>query len=167
MAEVIQFIEENLPLILCLLSGAALLVVEVFMPRFGLPGISGLVLLIVGITLTWLHYGSAAGLSATLIALVLAGVSISASIRSADHGRLSRSALFLRRETPAPAEHEEDAAFLNREGTALTALNPIGVADFDGVRLEVVSQGEYLEKGVRVKVIAVEGAKIVVRPIAG
>ena len=102
-----------------------------------------------------------------LIALVLAGVSISASIRSADHGRLSRSALFLQRETPAPAEHEEDAAFLNREGTALTALNPIGVADFDGVRLEVVSQGEYLEKGVRVKVIAVEGAKIVVRPIAG
>ena len=51
MAEVIQFIEENLPLILCLLFGAALLVVEVFMPGFGLPGISGLVLLIVGITL--------------------------------------------------------------------------------------------------------------------
>ena len=66
MAEVIQFIEENLPLILCLLFGAALLVVEVFMPGFGLPGISGLVLLIVGITLTWLHYGPAAGLSARL-----------------------------------------------------------------------------------------------------
>ena len=39
----------NLPILLCLLLGAALMIVEVFLPGFGLPGISGIVLIGVGV----------------------------------------------------------------------------------------------------------------------
>ena len=73
MNAVIDFILTNLPLILCLLVGVGLLVLEVFIPGFGICGISGLVLLAVGILMTWLHYGVAAGLGVTLIALALFG----------------------------------------------------------------------------------------------
>lgn len=162
MEDVLNVILTNLPLILCLITGVALLVVEVFVPGFGLPGISGIVLLVIGIVLTWNTYGPVAGLAVTLIALALAGISISISVKSAATGKLSKSALILN-EVTQPAEHEEGDALLGKEGVTDTVLNPVGIAVFDGVRLNVVSEGSYLEKGVKVKVQQVEGNKIIVR----
>ena len=100
MESVVNFIVVNLPLILCLLAGVSLLVVEVFAPGFGLPGISGLILTVIGVVITWNTYGAVAGLAATLIALALAGIAISVSLKSAANGKLSRSALILNEVTP-------------------------------------------------------------------
>ena len=166
MDAVFDFIVTNLPLILCLLSGVALLVVEVFVPGFGLPGISGLILTCFGVFITWRQYGPAAGLAVTLIILALAGISISASIKSAATGKISKSDLILK-EVTQPMDHEETAALLGKEGVTMTVLNPVGFAEFDGVRLNVVSEGQYLEKDVKVRVEKVEGAKIVVRAVRG
>ena len=165
MAEIGNFILTNLPLVLCLLAGVSLLVVEVFVPGFGLPGISGLLLLSVGIVITWKTHGTVAGLAVTLIALALAGISISISIKSAANGKLSRSALILREETPAAESKETEDTFLGREGVTVTVLNPVGIAEFDGVRLDVMAEGTYLEKGVAVRVYQVDGNRIVVRPV--
>ena len=162
MEDVLNVILTNLPLILCLITGVGLLVVEVFVPGFGLPGISGIVLLVVGIGLTWSTYGAVAGLAVTLIALALAGISISVSVKSAATGKLSKSALILN-EVTQPVEHEEAEALTGKEGVTATVLNPVGIAEFDGVRLNVVSEGSYLEKGAKVKVQQVEGNKIIVR----
>ena len=164
MEAVLNAILTNLPLVLCLLIGVGLLVVEVFVPGFGLPGISGIVLLVVGVALTWSAYGPVAGLAVTLISLALAGIAISVSIKSAATGKLSKSALILNEVTP-PVEHEEADALTGNEGVTVTVLNPVGIAEFDGVRLNVVSEGSYLEKGVRVKVQQVEGNKIIVRKV--
>ena len=164
MEDALQVILTNLPLILCLISGIALLVVEVFMPGFGLPGISGLVLIAAGVVITWNTYGAVAGLAVTLIALALAGISISVSIKSAANGKLSRSALFLKETVPS-VEHEETEALLGKTGETTTVLNPVGFAEFDGVRLNVITEGGYLAKGVPVKVEKVDGAKIIVREI--
>ena len=40
----------NMPTAICLLLGAALMIVEVFLPGFGLPGISGIVLIGIAVT---------------------------------------------------------------------------------------------------------------------
>ncbi len=166
MEAVLDVILTNLPLVLCLLVGVALLVLEVFVPGFGLPGISGLILLSVGIVITWNTYGSVAGLAVTLIALALAGISISVSIKSAATGKLSKSALILNRVTQ-PVEHEDTEALLGKEGVTATVLNPVGIAEFDGVRLNVVSEGSYLEKERNVQVTKVEGNKIIVKEMKG
>ena len=42
-----EFIAENLPTLICGLVGVALLILEAFMPGFGLPGISGIVLQVI------------------------------------------------------------------------------------------------------------------------
>ena len=68
MENVLNAIVLNLPLILCLLAGVSLLVVEVFVPGFGFPGVSGLILTVIGVVITWNTYGPVAGLAATLIA---------------------------------------------------------------------------------------------------
>lgn len=166
MDAILDFIVTNLPLILCLITGVALMVLEVFVPGFGLPGVSGLILLSFGIVITWKNYGATAGLAVTLIALALAGISISVSIKSAANGKLSRSKLILN-EVTQPMDHEETEALVGKEGVTVTVLNPVGFAEFAGVRLNVVSEGQYMEKDVKVRVTKVEGTRILVRPIQG
>jgi len=51
------------------------------------------------------------------------------------------------------------------EGVTLTKLRPAGMALFDNERLDVVSEGGFVEKDATVKIVQVEGARIVVRNI--
>ena len=46
-----------------------------------------------------------------------------------------------------------------------TVLRPTGIADFEGVRLNVSSEGDYLPAGTKVRIIKIEGAKILVKPL--
>ena len=57
--------------------------------------------------------------------------------------------------------------FLGKEGETTTVCRPTGMAEFDGVKLNVVSEGEFLPAGTRVRIVQVEGSRIVVRVIKG
>jgi membrane-bound serine protease (ClpP class) len=48
-------------------------------------------------------------------------------------------------------------------GRTISPLRPAGTIDINGERLDVVTEGGYVDKGVDVRVIKVEGARIVVR----
>lgn len=63
---------------------------------------------------------------------------------------------------PAP----ELSLFAGKEGIALTPLRPAGSADIEGHRLDVVTEGEFVGTGKRVKVIKVEGTRVVVKETA-
>nr|WP_239558635.1 NfeD family protein [Peribacillus deserti] len=52
---------------------------------------------------------------------------------------------------------------IGREGLALTALRPSGIALIDNERVDVVSEGNFIASGVKIKVMKAEGARIVVR----
>lgn len=54
---------------------------------------------------------------------------------------------------------------LNEEGVALTTLRPSGIASIKGRRVDVVSRGEMVSMNTRIKVIEVQGNKVVVKPI--
>ena len=53
--------------------------------------------------------------------------------------------------------------FLGKTGVTTTVLRPTGMAEFDGVKLNVQSDGEYVPKGEMVLVDRVDGARVVVR----
>jgi membrane-bound serine protease (ClpP class) len=55
-----------------------------------------------------------------------------------------------------------DAGLLGREGVVEALLRPGGVARFEGRRVDVMSRGEPIESGARVRVIEVEGNRVVV-----
>lgn len=165
----IEFISANLAIILCFIVGVGLLVAEVFMPGFGIAGISGIVLEGVSIVLTYLKYGGLAALGLTIVILAVIGIAISMSLRSATKGRLSKSPIILKTSETAAEGYSATAdmdVFLGKEGDTLTVLRPTGMAEFDGVKLNVVSDGEYIPKGTRVRVSRVEGARVVVRRVA-
>ena len=54
---------------------------------------------------------------------------------------------------------------LGVEGEAMTELRPSGTMLINDERLDVVSEGSFILKGTRVKVVKVEGARIVVREV--
>lgn len=51
---------------------------------------------------------------------------------------------------------------LGKEGVAVTNLRPAGIAEIEERRTDVVTSGEMIDKGVQVKVVAVEGNRVVV-----
>lgn len=64
---------------------------------------------------------------------------------------------------PAPASAVPPPLQPGRRGRALTLLRPSGKAMIDGRHIDVVSDGEFVGAGADIVVVAVEGARVVVR----
>lgn len=58
---------------------------------------------------------------------------------------------------------QDYSGYLDKEGEAHTDLRPAGIVLIDGAKVDVVTSGEQVEKGRRVRVVKVEGNRIVVR----
>ena len=165
----LEFIAMNLPILICFFIGVALMVLEAFMPGFGIAGISGIVVEVIAVVLTWFNHGPVAALGMLLIILSVIALAISVSLRSATTGRLSKSRLILHETESNEAGYrsaEDLEIFLGREGQTTTVLRPTGMAEFDGVRLNVVSEGEFIASGTAVRIVRIEGSRILVRPVA-
>ena len=136
-----------IPIIICVLAGVILLIVEAFMPGFGVPGISGIILLLAGVAMTWYEYGAMVGLGTTVAVLALVGVAISVSLKSASSGRLSKSDLILNDTETPPSENADMQLLVGKEGVVKNTLRPVGTAEFDCGKLHVTSDGEYVSEG--------------------
>ena len=151
------------PWIALIIVGFCLVVVEMYIPGFGVPGISGLICLAVG--LVFISGGNVfAGLLATLVVVALLCVALSISIRSATRGRFSKSRFVLKETSTSPDEQDNALDYyVGRTGTAKTILRPAGVAEFEGVRLNVLTDGDFIDENTKIVVERVEGNRIFVR----
>lgn len=154
-----------IPIIICVLAGVILLIVEAFMPGFGVPGISGIILLLAGVAMTWYEYGAMVGLGTTVAVLALVGVAISVSLKSASSGRLSKSDLILNDTETPPSENADMQLLVGKEGVVKNTLRTVGTAEFDCGKLHVTSDGEYVSEGQKVRIVRVEGTQIFVNKI--
>jgi hypothetical protein len=67
----------------------------------------------------------------------------------------------------AAATDDRDLALVGREGVVEAVLRPAGMARIDGRRVDVVSRGEMIEAGERVRVVDVRGNRVVVARAPG
>ena len=145
--------------------GIVLLAVEIFViPGFGVSGFLGIVALITGIFLV--TDSLLEGLLYTAGTLLVLGIIVYWSFRSPRTRRLWQKFTLSTRQTSkegyvAPKVQYE--MYLGRTGIALTQLRPAGTADFDGVHLDVVTEGGFIGPRTGIRVIAVEGTRIIVR----
>ena len=160
-----DFFASNLAMILLAVVGIGLVVVEMFLPGIGLPGISGLLMLLAFIWLVFRAYGAVWGIAACLGVIALVTAAIVVSLRSANKGRLSRSALFLKQPAESAPEAKKDS-LVGREGVTQTPLRPSGIVLIGGERKSVVTEGEFLDAGKTVRIIHVNGSRIVVEPVS-
>jgi membrane-bound ClpP family serine protease len=153
----------GLPAALCFAAGFILIIVEMFNPGFGAPGITGTILLAVGVVITANSFIEA--LVMIIIILAILGVLMALVLQSATKGRLSKIIVLneAQKKERGYIGTEDLEYFLGKEGTTVTVLRPAGTADFDGVKMDVVSQGEFIPKGTKVKIVKVEGRRIVVK----
>ena len=152
----------NLPILLCLLLGAALMIVEVFLPGFGLPGISGIVLIGVGVGIAGAHFSALTAVGVLLVLIALLAVLVSWVLRSASRGDMGRSELFLNEKDELHTKQDMQV-LVGRTGRATSVLRPAGIGDFDGVRLNVVTEGDFIERDMPIEIVRVESSRIVVR----
>ena len=153
-------------------SGLVLLVLEIFViPGFGLAGVLGIGALLAGLSLsligggaTWEFILKAAG--RVVFSLLLALVASLAVLRFLPRLPFGRR-LILETELLAGAggssAPESDKSWLGKSGTAISPLRPAGIAEIEGERVDVVSDGELIAPGVPVVVTRVDGNRIVVR----
>ena len=152
----------NLIMIIGFVIGSGLIIVEAFIPGFGVAGICGVILEIVALRCCWLLHGTVPALLALAGILLLIGLAVFLSYRSAMNGRLSKSNLVLKDAETAADESKPDH-WIGMEGVAVTALRPAGQIEIEGVRLNVASTGEFIEKGSPVLVTGQEGDHYVIR----
>ena len=152
----------NLIMIIGFVVGSGLILVEAFIPGFGVAGICGVILEIVALRCCWLLHGTVTTLLALLGVLLLIGLAIFLSYRSAMSGRLSKSHLVLNT-TETPAGETKPDQWIGREGVTVTALRPAGQIEIEGTRLNAASSGEFIEKGSPVLVTGTEGDHYVIR----
>ena len=157
-------ISGDLVMILSLVIGSALVILEAFMPGFGIAGISGVVLEVIAIYAAWNTHGVVFALLLTLGVLVLIGCAVFLSYRSAMKGRLSRSALILNdtQEVGGAGEHPL-ASLVGLKGITVTALRPGGTVEISGRRVPAASGGDFMDKGQSVSVTGTEGDHVLVQ----
>ncbi|MCC5466396.1 NfeD family protein [Pelosinus baikalensis] len=146
-------------------SGILLILIELFVPGFGFWGISGVGCILVSLFLTL--GGNVTALSLLSISLFMAIAGFLLILKYLPSSKLWAKLILKDSETKEAgfSSSHDYSVYIGREGVVLTLLRPSGVADFDGVQLDVVSEGQYIEPDVRVKVVSSNGNRIVVKRI--
>ncbi len=148
-------------LFLLILLGSFAILGEFFIPAFGIVGIAGFTTAVVAVVLGFSQHPDPWGVILLLTALIVVPTVVLGGFRRFPKSFFGKRMILATDESSAPSEQE--GVTTGTEGEALTDLHPTGVALIGGERKSVVTGGEYLDAGTVVEVIAVEGARIVVR----
>ncbi len=154
-----------MPLALALIVfGLALVVIEVYLiPGFNVLGVLGVLLAGAGVGYAFVELGPAAGL-ATLAGTLVAGGGLFYGLwRSGAWNRFILGDTLRRDPGAAEAEHDTRARLLGQTGTALSPLRPTGVVEIEGERVEVMTEGAFVAAGSRVRVVAMDRRRYLVR----
>ena len=152
--------------------GVLLLAVEVFaFPGFGVIGALGVVSLLAGLALSLLGPGSTAGvivsvltrLVMSLLVAVLAALALLRFLPRTPFGRKLVLETGMTAEQGYVSAPEDEVKLLGLSGVAVSPLHPSGLASIEGRRIDVVSEGEYIDAGEPIVVIRVDGNRVVVR----
>ncbi|MCG7345092.1 nodulation protein NfeD [Sporosarcina sp. ACRSL] len=158
----------------------------------GLAGYETLILFIIGVVLVILEFFLAGGIAGVLgavaivVSIILAGgnpmymaYSVLIAIAVAVSGMVIIMKFFGRKlhllnkvvlmdSTDTESGYVSNVnrvELLGKKAIAITPLRPSGTIDMEGERIDVVSQGSYIDRGKHVIIVKVEGSRIVVREV--
>lgn len=151
--------------LLLFVLGLVLLIIEAMVPGFGLPGISGLVLVVVGTVLAMENIKTA--IISLSIAIIISAILSFYLVKMGYKSKLFKSIVLNNKldEEKGYSSGRNMDHLMDGEGISISELRPSGFIEIDGERLDALSEGEFIPKNSKVKVVRVEGSKIYVRRI--
>jgi membrane-bound serine protease (ClpP class) len=150
------------------LVGVLLILFELHvLPGHGIAMTLGVLILVASVLLAFggLEF-IVSGLQALAIAIVLSAVTFALLQRVLPENAFVKRLTFAGTQGPDYVASADHRHLLGASGTALSFLRPAGVATFDGVREDVLTEGEFVPAGTPVRVTRVEGARIFVRALS-
>jgi membrane-bound serine protease (ClpP class) len=147
--------------------GAIAILVEVFVPAAGILGLGGLACIVFAVVRAYTDHGNEVGMVFLLVALVVTPILLFAALKAFPRSWVGRELILgeSQRREGGYASYTESmyADLVGKDGTSLTDLRPSGMALIDNRRLSVVTAGDYITRGEEVRVVRVEGSRIVVK----
>lgn len=146
-------------------TGLILIVIEVVVPGFGLPGISGAILVIGGIVLA--TDSLAVAFLSLSIAIIITAVVTLFLVKLGFRSKIL-DAFRLTGQDSKQEEYRRSVSkekYFKKKGVTLTELRPSGFIDIEGDRLDALSDEGFIPSGASIEVTRVEGVKIFVRRI--
>lgn len=144
-------------------AGLLLLLVEAFIPGFGVAGAGGIILILLSVIISAENFTQA--ITAIVVAFVVSIIALALIIKYAPKSKfydriilktsLSKEAGF--------AATEDYSEYIGKEGVAITPLRPAGIVEVNGKRLDVVAEGTFVKSGSKVVIIGVEGRRIIIK----
>ncbi|MNV57520.1 hypothetical protein D3C71_1498560 [compost metagenome] len=143
-----------------------MLVLELFVPSFGILGLLGSVCLVAGVVRAAFSYTHALfnlGIAFAAAAVVIVIVAVIFKERGIWNRFILRESL-TKEEGFVPVL--EKLNLLGAAGVSITPLRPAGTAMVGGERVDVVTEGSFINSGRPISVVKVEGGRVVVKESA-
>lgn len=164
--------------VILLVAAIAIYALELFVPSAGALFILGTICLGASVVIAFLHSattGAVFVLVICVLAIFLPGIGLEMWKRSPIGRRMllsaPASALATTGDRLAADGGAETAGFANvatlkgEVGKAVTPLRPAGISEIAGRRIDTVAEGVMIERGAWVRVVEVQGNRVVVREL--
>jgi membrane-bound ClpP family serine protease len=149
-----------LPVLLQII-GILVIIAEIFIPSLGVLTVIALSVLSYSLYIVFTSISTTAGVVFAGLDIVLVPVTIFLGVKI-----LAKSPLALKKELSKQngvvSQKEQFEAYINMKGIAVTDLRPAGMAKINSQRIDVVTDGEYIDRDTHVVVTGVTGNRIVV-----
>lgn len=158
---------EIIPVIFIMI-GLVFCIVEIFKSKFSSFGIVGGVLIIASLIAVMMLGGNATQFVFLIVLVILIIILAYCIMTIVTEKSLFTKKSRLIKENVVNAKDEEEKTLnklVGKVGTALTDLNSEGKIQVNGVTLNAVTNGEDIEKNSQVKIIKIDGIKIIVKKV--
>ena len=146
--------------------GIVLLAIEIFViPGFGITGILGILGIVAGIFMSFGINNIAQATSVIFFSLIADIILIIILARFILKSKGFKSIVALETDTAGYHSSVSYDNLLGREGITDTFFRPSGNIIINDKKYDAITEGEFINKGVKIKVILVEGNKIVIKEV--
>ena len=151
--------------IILFVVGIVLILIEIFIPGFGIFGVLGIGSIIGSMVLA--SYSTVNMLISILIAVVVTTIVSILVFKYFGYRGPMKKMVFTGATTTEEGyiSNVTRAELIGQYGETITPLRPAGSAVFGHERLDVVSEGGYIEQGKKIKVVYTYGSRVVVREV--
>ena len=151
-------------IILLLLVGFLLVFVELFIPG-GIVGLIGAVLMTIAVWLCFEQYGPHQGIAVLFISILATITLVIFFFKRLPHSTVGQWIILGEENSKEKGYHSDSflkEELLGKEGISESKLRPAGIAQIEGKRFDVVTEGDFIEPNNRIRVIQVDANRIVV-----